>query len=350
MNSGLYLLNQMSLLSSTKNLKTVLLLISMFWTAARGHAETEPNNSSSQANGLAIGLPMTGQLANTADLDWFSLSVAQATTINVSFDSPQNLSSPSWEYHLIRCEDSVGTILMTVGTASDTAVTVYLPMAGTYRLVVGKGSNTLTTAQYSLTVTPAFTVAEHEPNNLISAATPIQPTQPIHGQLSSTTDVDWFQFSAGAPGVVSFAFDSPANLSSPSWEYHIITIMNGSGVVFSSMGTASDITFDVTLPTSGTYYASVAKGKDQLHSQPYKLTLASTTGTTPATPLSATIQPAVEIAWTSKVGKSYTVQWSVNVAGPWQQMAGPLPGSGARMNFFDSTALSTRRFYRVIEQ
>lgn len=318
---------------------------------ASAAVETEPNNSAVSANGMNLGSEIRGQLATENDQDWFSLSVPQATTVNIAFDSPQNLPSPSWEYHIVRCQDSTGASLMKFGAAQDKTFSCFLPSEGIYYFVVQKGVDALVTGQYGILITQSATPAEREPNNSRATSTPIQQGVDIRGQLSSTTDFDWYSFSAGSAGIATLSFDSPANLPSPSWEYHVIQVSDASGSVLSSVGTASDTQLNVSLPAAGTYYARVSTGRDQLLTDQYVINLLAVPVPLVSTDVAITIQTAVEIRWNSRSDRSYTIERSISMeASSWMPVTGTIPGTGMPMNYFDSTTTNSRAFYRVREQ
>lgn len=303
-----------------------------------------------QANGLSLSAPMQGQLASTTDQDWFALSISNPTTIRVSFDSPTSLSSPSWEYHLVRCQNVSGQIFLNFGAAEDKAFDVYFPSAGIYYFIVTKGFDSLVTTPYSFTLVETATVVEREPNDSVNNSTLLPISTPVKGQIASIADLDWYQFSSGTAGQVSIAFDSPKSLSSPSWEYHLIKVVDAQGNLLAGFGTASDLQFNVSIPSAGVYYLSIEKGNDQLLTDPYGITLVSIPSPVSSATISATIAPAVEISWPSKLAKNYVVQKNGSLsAGGWLQVAGPFSGTGNLMRFFDS-ASSARSFYRIVEQ
>ena len=329
----------------------ILLATLLHLTTAHGAVEAEPNNSSPQANGISVGVTMQGQLASESDEDWFALWVPQATTLRLAFDSPSNLPSPSWEYHVIRCQDSGGNVLLRFGAAEDKSFDFFLPAGGVYHFVIQKGSYSLQTGQYSILLSEVFTTTERELNNTRPTASPVQQGIQTAGQISSDSDTDWFSFTAGSSGTATVAFDSPANLPSPSWEYHVIQVTNGGGFVYSSVRTASDTQFNVALPAAGTYYVGVTKGSDSLLTDQYNLNLISIPSPPTATELTATIQTAIDLKWISRDDRSYKIERSTTMEpGTWSLIVGPIPGTGIEMRYFDSTSGNNRAFYRVVEQ
>jgi hypothetical protein len=62
-----------------------------------------------------------------------------------------------------------------------------------------------------------------------------------------------------------------------------------------------------------------------------------------------TIQPAVEVSWTTQTTNRYQVQWasSVNTSN-WFNLGTEMQGTGSTNHVFDSTQGNDRKFYRVI--
>jgi len=59
---------------------------------------------------------------------------------------------------------------------------------------------------------------------------------------------------------------------------------------------------------------------------------------------------AVELAWESETNRSYSVEWSTNLnTNVWNDLIGPLQGTGNEMSIFDSIRGSIRKFYRLRE-
>jgi len=63
-------------------------------------------------------------------------------------------------------------------------------------------------------------------------------------------------------------------------------------------------------------------------------------------PVTATIQPAVQISWDSISGTYYQVQWSADLA-TWSNFGSPILGDGSTLAVSDPTAGKDKRFYRV---
>lgn len=328
----------------------LILLFSCLLPPCRASVESEPNNSAAQANSLTLGTVMNGQLSMAADQDWFSLTVPQAMVIDLVFDSPYNSSSETLEYHAVHCETVAGVTLLRFGAAADRSFRVSLPSAGTYRFWVEKGTGSLVTQQYGLTLSASSGAAELEPNSAAASATPLQIGAATSAQMSGAGDQDWFRITTASAATATIVFDSPANAVTPSLEYHVISVVNSAGDLLSRVGTAKDTEFSVSLAAAGTYHLYVTVGEDATVTSSYVITVTGITPIAPPTLRVADIQPAVVVRWLSVQGKAYSIQRTGSLTAPnWLPVAGPFPGTGLTMQQFDVSSLP-RAFYRVVEQ
>jgi hypothetical protein len=67
--------------------------------------------------------------------------------------------------------------------------------------------------------------------------------------------------------------------------------------------------------------------------------------------LAATVQPAVQIGWSSEAGKLYDVNGSSNLsANDWSNLATSIPGNGTTNFITDLVSSNQAKFYRVMER
>ena len=97
----------------------------------------------------------------------------------------------------------------------------------------------------------------------------------IKGQLSSSSDVDYYKFTASSAGAVSIALDVPAN---SSLDYFSFTLYDSSNNELGTYSTGRDLTASLGVSTAGTYYIKVAVPSYYHDAGQYSLTasLAST--------------------------------------------------------------------------
>lgn len=61
------------------------------------------------------------------------------------------------------------------------------------------------------------------------------------------------------------------------------------------------------------------------------------------------IEPRVELSWSTASGNTYQLQWSSPAGGPWSDLGTPVPGDGGTKSLVDS-APRGQRIYQVLEQ
>ncbi len=233
-------------------------------------AEVEPNNTSAQANILTPTVALTGQLSITTDQDWYSVTMASAGTITLNFNATTATSATSgWTYSI---RNSAGTILSSAVCAdysncATKTLSAGVAAAGTYYLMVGIGntSYTLNTSNYAITASTTTTnnTVEIEPNNSLGAANGITTGVALTGQLSSTTDQDWYSVTMASAGTITLNFNATTATSATSgWTY---SIRNSAGTILSSAVCAdysncATKTLSAGVAAAGTYYLMVGIG------------------------------------------------------------------------------------------
>ncbi len=173
--------------------------------------ELEPNNSVAQAQLLTPGLHVTANLA-AGEQDWFLFTLAAPGQVHLR-TSGNFAVNPSVDTQ-VAIYDATGTTRLAWndsadGVHSDCGVTL---AAGTYTgLVMGKLATTAGDYGMDFAVLPVVainTVEGAEPNNAPSlGGTPTVITlgDTFSGELTTTGDVDWFQFTLTTRTVVQVA-------------------------------------------------------------------------------------------------------------------------------------------------
>ncbi|MEI7672733.1 MAG: hypothetical protein WCK00_11540, partial [Deltaproteobacteria bacterium] len=148
---------------------------------------------------MTLGVPITGQLASTTDVDYYAVVVGSSGLLSVAFDGP---ISSSLDYFKVATYDSAGLLLAQWATGADKTWQVGVATAGTYYVSVADvGTYSLNSGQYSLTMSltsGSAASAESEPNDSRAAADAVTLGVPITGQLASTTDVDYYAVVVGS--------------------------------------------------------------------------------------------------------------------------------------------------------
>jgi hypothetical protein len=134
---------------------------------------------------------------------------------------------------------------------------------------VVKSESYYTSDEYavSLLLGAADGSAETEPNNSRTSADPLDAR--LSGNLSSSTDEDWFSFSVTSATSATLSFDSDKNSSLPYWS---LTIQDINGVVLAGAGTGKDRSISTGITTPGTYYV-VVKSESYYTSDEYAVAI-----------------------------------------------------------------------------
>jgi hypothetical protein len=115
--------------------------------------EFEPNNGV-VANPLTQGVPLTGQISNAADQDWFAVMAASAGTMTMKFSTSQTAANAGWKYSIrdVANNTLAAGICIEGATCYNRTLSTGVSSAGTYYLVVEMGQNkySVNTENYTL--------------------------------------------------------------------------------------------------------------------------------------------------------------------------------------------------------
>jgi hypothetical protein len=183
-------------------------LVSM--AAAQRSAEIEPNDNATQAQHIEFGIQLDASLATTADVDWYSFSLAEPQQVHLRIHPAPGVGGGSRDT-LVAIYDRTGLERLAwndrAGSQhSDCGVT--LP-TGDYRCLVAlKPNGSPSDYQLEFTTLPPRVINVHEgpePNDnpaLGGSPTRLQLGDTIDGEISTHGDVDWFAFELQRPGIV----------------------------------------------------------------------------------------------------------------------------------------------------
>ena len=215
--------------------------------------ESESNSSTSSADSLTLGTAIKGQLSSSSDVDYYKFTADGSGTVTISLDSP--LSS-SLSYFRFTLYDDSGNDLGSYSTGKDLSVDLGISSAGTYYIKLDSPSYYHTDKQYSLTASFATGSSdgfESESNDTRSSADSLTVGTAVKGQLSSSSDVDYFKFTSDGSGTATVSFDSPLN---SSLDYFRFTVFDANGTNLGAYSTGRDLSADLGISSAGTYYVS----------------------------------------------------------------------------------------------
>ena len=240
--------------------------------------ETETNNSIQTADSITSGSVTKGQLWWQTDTDYYKISTSSASTISIDFDAPTNSSYN--DYFKVSLLNASGTILASQDTGKDISFDTGVDSAGDYFVLI-QDSTFLSTDEYSVSATVTASAAndntaETEDNNNFATADTIEMGKAITGQLSSSSDFDYFKFDIAQASTLQLAFDAPTNSSYN--DYFTSAVLDAAGNTLSSHRGGSDITFSTALNAAGTYYIQITDSTFHDSGQ-YSITASLTSGT-----------------------------------------------------------------------
>ena len=234
-------------------------------------AETEANNTPSDADDIVSGKAITGQLHSSSDKDYFAIVAEGAGIISVNFETSSNSTRA---YYTVSLVDSDGNILASQKTGQDTEFSAGISNAATYYAIVS-GATYYTGEEYKLTAQTTvtnITGAETEANNNPSDADDIVSGKAITGQLHSSSDKDYFAIVAEGAGIISVNFETSSNSTRA---YYTVSLVDSDGNILASQKTGQDTEFSAGISNAATYYAIVS-GATYYTGEEYKLTAQTT--------------------------------------------------------------------------
>ncbi|NBT79881.1 MAG: hypothetical protein EBT04_15860, partial [Betaproteobacteria bacterium] len=204
-----------------------------------------------------------GQLASAGDADRYRIQAAESGSMTVVLDVPTNNTSQN--FFVLQVYDASRTQLAQYRTGQDRTVTVGVPQAGAYDIVIqAEGYNSYDGNAYKLTATLAAGGAqgyESEANESATAADadPLNLGGLTRGQLASSGDTDYYQVTVNAKGILTVELDVPTN-STTNKPYRLrLFDTNGRTQLFdNNYGTGQDSTYTLELPKAGTYFLELS--------------------------------------------------------------------------------------------
>ncbi len=232
--------------------------------------ELEPNDD--DANAIASGREIRGQLSTEDDIDWFVLAADGAGDLQIVFDAPTNISTS--DYFRIWVFDEAANFLASRSTGVDINLYVGMPAGGNFYIAVTTDNSTFYSGgQYGLraTTTRSNINRESEPNNDTTSADSLALNTAILGQLSGADDEDYYALTIESPGVLSLNFDGPTN--SNYLNYFKVEVYSPTGALLASRSTGTDTSLELKAATSGRYIAVVSAASAlSLNGEDYRLT------------------------------------------------------------------------------
>jgi small basic protein len=230
-------------------------------------------NGSSSATGtrLTNNQTMSGQLFDSSDTDFYYINAAEPGSLTVLFDPL--VDSSYTDYYKVTLQDSNFNTLSSFETGKDGELTAAVEAAGRYWAIVQATDYYHTDNVYGLTasVSSQTGTVETESNDTFATADDLTEDIEIQGQLSSSSDVDWFQYTVTGAASLNLAFDLPSDSSYT--DYFSIQILEDGDTIYSGVETGKDGSIKASIDEAGTYYVKVTSTDYYHDSGQYGLTL-----------------------------------------------------------------------------
>lgn len=215
--------------------------------------EQESNNFSSSANPLTLGDTAKGSLSSYSDWDFYKVSVTASGVLKLDFTPP---TASSNYYFQLDVYDSADKLLAEDFVGNTATLSLGLPGAGNYYIAV-TSSSFYSGGQYALTASIGAGSAssyESESNDTLATADRATLAQTIKGQLAGSSDVDCYQVSATAAGVLVVDFAAGKISSGNSFT---LDVYDAAGNLLKAQSTGHATTLSIAVAAAGDYYVKV---------------------------------------------------------------------------------------------
>jgi hypothetical protein len=178
---------------------------------------------------------------------------------------------------------------------------------------------------------------ESEPNSTSSTADALTLGTSMTGQLSTSTDEDFYKITVSSAGTFSLIFDVPTNTSS---EYFRIGLYDSAGGLLSLFSTGVDKTYTAAAPAAGTYYLAVDSPSYYYSGASYSVTANHTPGGN-----NLEQEPNDDLANALFAGKQIRGQLSSSADIDWFSLSITQPGD--LQIAFDAPTNSSSEYFKV---
>lgn len=220
----------------------------------------ESNDTWLTAAAVQTGQPISFQLSNTTDADWFRFEVPEADmTMALTLNSGKETSYQLWdagtlaEYGAENADRSLTRWYDSYLNTTNETFRYKFTQPGTYYLKLTSDSSNVSEDLRTVTIGLEAATAE-ENNDTRYTATPLYDGVPQRFELSAYNDVDWFKIEVPA-GTAALRVSATGSSSSHVYIYREADFeaAGNNASAIANMYT-SDSTWTLTAPEAGTYY------------------------------------------------------------------------------------------------
>ncbi len=246
-------------------------------------AESEPNDSVRTADSVALGDQATGVVNPANDVDTWLVDLTAGQLFSVDVDAAESGSPLDATLVLFAPDGRTVVAFNDDFDGADSRISYRVPASGRHYVMISSfgrlGGSPL--ARYAVNFGSVICTAvgtEREPNDAPGTATPIAIGDSGSGEVCPVPDrpagdVDYWAFTAQAGTTLELDIDAVARgfLVDP-----VIALYASDGttqLAFKNDGEGADPRLHYPIPTTGTYFATVAAGGDPASTNPFPYTL-----------------------------------------------------------------------------
>ena len=196
--------------------------------------ETEYNNTPYTASNLNIGAPLTGNLSDYNDIDYFKFTLAQNNSVNIIFDSPRFIAQNDWVIELFTSDFTTESIyksnfgadgdLNNINSEYKTTKSKNIRLQpGTYYIKVS-AYNIINYSNKDYKIKVDFTgenlgygLYETEHNNTPETANLLPVNRDMTGDISNIADIDYFKICVNKSQDIQIKFSIGLKVNENLW-------------------------------------------------------------------------------------------------------------------------------------
>lgn len=197
------------------------------------NAEAENNNNYFSANKIVLGNSITASLSDAKDVDFFKVSPNKSGRIRLFFEHKYSSSRADWRVTVYKHQGDELMELSSRTVKLNDNESVELPYIGAvaggqYYIKVDLCCSGVEKKNY--TVRASFLTSDYfeaEPNESLGTATVMQTNQTYNGNISSSSDCDYYKIVAPGNGRLWFKFGHSYKNSSADWKITVYHLSKG---------------------------------------------------------------------------------------------------------------------------
>jgi hypothetical protein len=219
--------------------------------------EIEGNDSIENANSLALGQNIAGQLVTIDDVDFYAVEVDTSGHLQINL----NVVSTNYydDHFAIKVLNSEGLRLEQWQSWQDDSFSVTVHSAGIYYIAMSNNMDRYNSGAYEISVdhiAEPIIGQEVENNDSLQNATPIDPGNPITGYLIDRDDRDVFSFDVDSPSALQLNLTSLIGNSSQT--RYFLQLLDSEGKTLANFHVQDNSIFYAAAPEAGLYYLEVS--------------------------------------------------------------------------------------------